>query len=254
MQSDPSSSFQSSYTSTPTPTEGPVPLPEESPFLSDHGMGTPAPPPAPRAPVNPPSGLSQFPPASAVAPPAGQSTAGIPVPPPRPTASQAIPRNVVAPSTPAPIPGYGVVVQDNLSSFPMFMAAGGDDPFGATGRGSGAVPASTGNDLLDRLKTILVTTTDSLQGRLVEQYLGLVTAEALVPTDTLLEGAERTGRFSRYKVSQQKMKSLQQLVLAELKLEADKLGGNAVVGTKLNTTMDHGVVLVIATGTAVRVV
>jgi uncharacterized protein YbjQ (UPF0145 family) len=137
----------------------------------------------------------------------------------------------------------------------MFTAGGAEEPFGANGRGSGAIPApANGNDLLDRLKTILVTTTDSLQGRLVDQYLGLVTSEAFVPTDTLLEGAERTGRFSRYKISQQKLKSLQQLVIAELKLEADKLGGNAVVGTKINTTMDQGVVVVIATGTAVRVV
>jgi uncharacterized protein YbjQ (UPF0145 family) len=252
MTSDLSSSYQSLDTSTPTPTEGPVPLPEESPFLSDHGLGTPAPPPSPRAPVNPPSGLSQFPPASAL-PPAGQSTAGA-VPVARGSATQAIPRNPPEANAVSPAAGYGAGVQDNLSSFP-FMAGGGDDPFGPSGRGSGSIPAtSSGNELLDRLKTILVTTTDSLQGRLVEQYLGLVTAEAMVPTETLLEGAERTGRFSRYKLSQQKLKSLQQLVVAELKLEADKLGGNAVVGTKLNTTLDQGVVFVVATGTSVKVV
>ena len=150
-------------------------------------------------------------------------------------------------------------VQDSISSFPMYLAGGGEDPFAPGGRGSGGLfvqpgVGSTGNELVDRLKAILVTTTDSLQGRLVEQYLGLVTAEALVPTDTLLEGAERTGRFSRYKTSQQKLKALQQLVTAELKLEADKLGGNAVVGSHLSTTIENGVFLVVATGTAVRVV
>ena len=109
------------------------------------------------------------------------------------------------------------------------------------------------NELLERLRGILVTTTDSLQGRLVEQYFGFVSAEAVVPTDSFLEGAERTGRFSRYKTSQQKMKVLHQLVLAELKLEADKLGGNAVLGTQLKVSMDHGVVVFLATGTAIRV-
>jgi uncharacterized protein YbjQ (UPF0145 family) len=107
---------------------------------------------------------------------------------------------------------------------------------------------------VDRLKGIDITTTDSLQGRLVELYLGVVTAEALVPTDFLLEGAERTGRFSRYKTSQQKLKSLEQLVLAELKLEADKVGGNAVVGAEIRVSLDHGVVLIVATGTAARMV
>jgi len=175
------------------------------------------------------------------------------------SATQALarsPSSHLAVQAPPPIPGYGRVVQDSISSFPMYLAGGGEDPFAPGGHGSGALLATTssGNDLVDRLKAILVTTTDSLQGRLVEQYLGLVTAEALVPTDTLLEGAERTGRFSRYKTSQQKLKSLQQLVVAEMKLEADKLGGNAVVGSHVATTMDHGVVLVVATGTAVRVV
>ncbi len=115
-------------------------------------------------------------------------------------------------------------------------------------------PTPSGNDLMDRLKSILVTTTDSLQGRLVENYLGIVTAEAVIPTESMLEGSERIGRFSRLKGAQQKLKSLHQLVVAELKLDADKLGGNAVVGLKVNTTMDQGVVVIVATGTAVRVV
>jgi uncharacterized protein YbjQ (UPF0145 family) len=138
------------------------------------------------------------------------------------------------------------------------MFGGSEDPYAAA-RGSQGIPRSgvgshAESELLERLKGIHLTTTDSLQGRLVELYLGVVTAEALVPTDFLLEGAERTGRLSRYKTSQQKLKSLQQLVLAELKLEADKAGGNAVVGAEIRVSLDHGVVLIVATGTAARVV
>jgi uncharacterized protein YbjQ (UPF0145 family) len=167
----------------------------------------------------------------------------------RAAASQAIPRVAPAP----PEPGPAVVLHDSISSFPAFLA--GDDPFAPSARGTAAVPvAGAGNnELLERLRGILVTTTDSLQGRLVEQYFGFVSAEAVVPTDSFLEGAERTGRFARYKTSQQKMKVLHQLVLAELKLEADKLGANAVLGTQLKVSMDHGVVVFLATGTAVRV-
>ena len=246
MSTDSASSFHSApEPSTPTPTEGPLPLPEESPFLSDHGIVAVAPPTGPRPPAEPPSGLSQFPPPSAPVIAAA-------------TGSQASPRPISNHATfQAPPPGRAT--HESSSSFPMYLAGGGEDPVAPGGRGSGALLVGSGasgggNELLDRLKTILVTTTDSLQGRLVEQYLGLVTAEALVPTDSLLEGAERTGRFARYKTSQQKLKALQQLVVAELKLEADKLGGNAVVGSHLATTIENGVILVVATGTAVRVV
>jgi uncharacterized protein YbjQ (UPF0145 family) len=243
MTNQPSSQFnqsqgsQTSQTSMASsdPIDGPVPLPEESPFLSDHGIGAANPPPTARMPVVPPSNLSQFPPtATAVSIPARTS---IPEPPSNPP------------------PGGGAVVQDGLSSFTLYGAS--DDPFG-TARSTQSVPrvpqpGSPQAELLERLKSVQVTTTDSLQGRLVEQYLGTVTSEAIVPTDILMEGAERTGRFGRYKSSQQKLKSLEQLVLAEIKLEADKMGGNAVVGMELRVSMDHGVVLIVATGTAVRV-
>lgn len=251
-QNSSSLSSLSSYMSDPPTggrsTDGPVPLPEESPFLSDHGTGTPNPPPGLRFPVEPPSDLSQFPPSP---PPSGMPN-GSPPPGYRAAASQAIPRVAVAPVAPPVEPGGGLVLHDSISSFPAFLA--GDDPFTPTARGTGAVPSGAPqNELLERLRAVLVTSTDSLQGRLVEQYFGFVSSEAVVPTDSFLEGAERTGRFARYKTSQQKMKALHQLVLAELKLEADKLGANAVLGTELKVSMDHGVVVVVATGTAVRV-
>lgn len=215
--------------------EGPVPLPAESPFLSDHGLGASPPPPSPRAPVAPPSDLSPFPPNSA-----------------QPLAAQ--------PSThpgivgPPPGPAVGSPLPDAISSFTLYGAV--EDPYSA--RSSQAVPraqAGSGqSELLERLRSITTTTTDSLQGRLVEQYFGIVTAEAIVPTDILMEGAERTGRFGRYKSSQHKLKALEQLVVAELKLEADKLGANAVVGMSLRVSMENGVALVVATGTAVRMV
>lgn len=220
--------------------EGAIPLPEDSPFLSDHGLGVPAPPPTGRVAVLPPAGVSQFPPPSALR--GSPSHYGVP---PRPS-NEAEAGPAMAPQIPT---------QDDLSSFAIF--GGHEDPgFGARGGPSASRSAASeaNAEILERLKHIQISTTDSLQGRLVELYLGVVTAEALVPTDILLEGAERTGHFSRYKSSQQKLKSLEQLVVAELKLEADKLGGNAVVGASIRVSMDHGVVLIAATGTAVRLV
>lgn len=238
-----SQSSPASQASSDPVAEGPIPFPDESPFLSDHDAGTPNPPPTARMPIVAPIDVSQFPPTAA---PHSAASAT----PPRASAQE--PSSNHPAFQGSPVGG----AQDALSSFTLYAAA--DDPFGAA-RASQAVartPAqvSAQTELMDRLKSILATTTDSLQGRIVEQYLGIVSAEALVPTDILLEGAERTGRFSRYKSSQQKLKSLEQLTLAELKMEADKLGGNAVVGLELRVTLDHGVVLIVATGTAVRVV
>jgi uncharacterized protein YbjQ (UPF0145 family) len=212
--------------------DGPIPLPEDSPFLSDHGMGTPAPPPGPYVPPAPPSGVSQFPPTS-YAPPGSRQPSSQPP--------------ISATPTPAPM--------DATSTFGVFNPT--EDLYASSQSSQASLRANVlgqNSELVERLKSIQITTTDSLQGRLVETYLGLVTAEAIVPTDSLLEGAERTGRFSRYKTSQHKLKSLEQLTLAELKLEADKAGGNAVVGARVQVSMDQGVALVIASGTAVRVV
>lgn len=239
---DPSSS---EHPASVHPTDGAVPLPTESPFLSDHGVSDEAV--APRPPAATPSGLSQFPPSHpppAQPPPAAYAAA---------TKTQAVLRTAVNPGSSNGPPAVARFEADSLSSFPLFSAEqSAESPF--NGRGSGAIPrATSSSDLIERLRSILVTTTDSLQGRLVEQYLGVVSSEALVPLDTVMEGAERTGRFSRYKTSQQKLKALEQLVIAELKLEAEKLGGNAIVGTQVRVTLDHAVVLIIATGTAVSV-
>lgn len=238
-------SFPEPPTGSALPTEGAVPLPAESPFLSDHGVPDEAM--APRPPAAAPSGLSQFPPSHpppAQPPPAAYAAA---------TKTQAVLRTAVNPGSSNGPPVMARFEADSLSSFPLFAAEqSAESP--SNGRGSGAIPrATSSSDLVERLRSILVTTTDSLQGRLVEQYLGVVSSEALVPLDTVMEGAERTGRFSRYKTSQQKLKALEQLVIAELKLEAEKLGGNAVVGTQVRVNLDHAVVLIVATGTAVLV-
>lgn len=231
-QSSQSQQYGSQFGNEANSTDVPIPLPEESPFLSDHGLGSPVPPPGPYVPPAPPSGLSQFPPASHV-PSASRQPVSQPPASTSPLATQL----------------------DALSTF--VMSNGGEDLY-AVDRSSQAIPRvgapAQGSELVERLKSIQITTTDSLQGRIVETYLGLVTSEAIVPSDTLLENAERTGRFSRYKSSQHKLKSLEQLVLAELKLEADKAGGNAVVGAQIHVSMDQGLVLVVASGTAVQVV
>lgn len=224
-----------------------VPLPADSPFLSDHGIGAPEPPPA-RAPQPPDRDLSQFPPSSR-----SPSTM---MPP------SSLPERPRVPSVPPPSPGGGfAVLHESISSFPLYM--GNDDPYAGrrAGASSAAIPIGSPvgaggrppeSDLMARIKGVLITTTDSVQGRLVEDYLGPVDAEVVVPATQLLEGSEPAGKLLRHKQAQHRLRQYHQLVLAELRLEADKIGGTAVLGAAVRMQEVQGVLVFSAFGTAVR--
>jgi len=223
-----------------------VPLPNDSPFLSDHGMGRTEPPPGRQA-TAPASDLSQFPPSSA------RASSAMPAPSP-------LPERPRAPAPPPPTGGFAIL-QDSISSFPLYM--GGDDGYSARRAASSSAAIPIGNpvgapvraaepDLRSRLGAILLTTTDSVQGRLVEEYLGPVNAEVVVPAQQFLEGSETHGAMSRHKVAQHRIRQYNQLAFAELRLEADKIGGNAVLAATMQVMETQGVLVISAFGTAVR--
>jgi uncharacterized protein YbjQ (UPF0145 family) len=106
---------------------------------------------------------------------------------------------------------------------------------------------------------MLVTTTDTIQNQSITAYLGVVTAEVVYGTNALRDlfaGIRdviggRTGSYE--KVFEQG----QQKALAELKERAQRLNADAVVGIEIDTgtiNIDNkGVLLLItATGTAVK--
>ncbi|ERN39990.1 hypothetical protein KR51_00035910 [Rubidibacter lacunae KORDI 51-2] len=106
---------------------------------------------------------------------------------------------------------------------------------------------------------MLVTTTDSFQNAEIEEYLGIVTAEIVYGTNALRDlfaGLRdfiggRTGSYERL------FEKGQQNAIEELGKRAERLGGNAVVGVRIDTdtiNVDReGVLfLITATGTAVR--
>jgi uncharacterized protein YbjQ (UPF0145 family) len=106
---------------------------------------------------------------------------------------------------------------------------------------------------------MLVTTTDTIQNRSIEAYLGVVTAEVVYGTNALRDifaGIRdviggRTGSYE--KVFEQG----QQKAIAELQERALKLNADAVIGIEIDTgtiNIDNkGVLLLItATGTAVK--
>lgn len=224
-----------------------VPLPVDSPFLSDHGLGEPEPPPRPSpGPVmaHPPS---QFPPSSYANSAASSVASSVPE---RPSAPQPPP---MAP----PPTGSFAVIQDGISSFPLYMGSDDTSAMRRPGANSAAIPVGATirppeTDIMARIKAILITATDSVQGRLVEEYLGPVDAQVVVPAGQILEGSEPQGKLMRHKVAQHRLRQLHQLVQAELRLEADKRGGNAVLAANVQMHEFQGVLVLSAFGSAVR--
>jgi uncharacterized protein YbjQ (UPF0145 family) len=105
---------------------------------------------------------------------------------------------------------------------------------------------------------MLVVTTPSLEGRVISQYLGLVSGEAILGANIfrdLFAGIRDIvgGRSAAYEEELRKAKNI---ALGEMQEEAARLGGNAVVGVDLDyetITMGSGggMLMVSASGTAV---
>jgi len=106
---------------------------------------------------------------------------------------------------------------------------------------------------------MILSTTDVIQGAVVETYLGVVTAEVVYGSNAIRDFfagirdiiGGRTGSY------EQVFERGQRDALAELSQRAQRLGANAVIGIHLDTgtiNLDQsGVLLLItATGTAVK--
>jgi uncharacterized protein YbjQ (UPF0145 family) len=107
---------------------------------------------------------------------------------------------------------------------------------------------------------MILTTTDVLQGSVIDTYLGVVTAEIVYGSNALRDFfagirdiiGGRTASYERV------FEQGQADALAELERRAERLGANAVIGIEVSTGTinidETGVLLLItATGTAVRV-
>ncbi|AFZ57176.1 YbjQ family protein [Anabaena cylindrica FACHB-243] len=107
---------------------------------------------------------------------------------------------------------------------------------------------------------MLLSTTDVIQGAVIDSYLGIVTAEIVYGSNFLrdfLAGIRdivggRTGSYERL------FEQGQRKALEELEQRAQRLGADAVIGIEIDTgtiNVDQsGVLLLItATGTAVKI-
>lgn len=110
------------------------------------------------------------------------------------------------------------------------------------------------------MSAMMVTTTNAIEGRPVQQYLGIVTGEAILGANVFKDffaGIRDIvgGRSGAY---EQELRKARDIALVEMQQQANERGANAVIGVDLDyETIElgngGGMLMVTASGTAVRV-
>ncbi|RNB91295.1 YbjQ family protein [Brevibacillus fluminis] len=103
---------------------------------------------------------------------------------------------------------------------------------------------------------MLVTTTNTVEGKEIKEYLGIVSGEVILGANVVrdfLAGITDIigGRSGAY---ESKLQEGRELALREMTERARQLGANGIVGVDLDfETLREGMMMVIASGTAVRI-
>ena len=98
--------------------------------------------------------------------------------------------------------------------------------------------------------TVLITTTDNVEGKRIARYLGIVTGEASAEVNLVSDKAVAGFADSYHKA----IPGVRDSALRGALQGAEQSGGNAIVGTKIDYIIHgsgRGMVLVSVTGTAV---
>lgn len=101
---------------------------------------------------------------------------------------------------------------------------------------------------------MIVTTTPTIEGRLIKEYKGIVSGEAIMGANIVRDiFASITdivgGRAGMY---EQKLIQARQLSISEMEANAKDMGANAVVGVDIDyEVVREGMLMVTASGTAV---
>ncbi|MBL7732404.1 MAG: heavy metal-binding domain-containing protein [Chitinophagaceae bacterium] len=105
---------------------------------------------------------------------------------------------------------------------------------------------------------MLITTTTSVEGRPVQEYLGVVNAQSIIGANIFKDifAGLRDVFGGRSKTYEKVLEQAKEDALRELTEKAQGMGANAVLGVDLDfETVGSGgsMLMVIATGTAVRI-
>jgi len=102
---------------------------------------------------------------------------------------------------------------------------------------------------------MIVSTTPTIQGKNIQEYLGIVTGEAIMGANVFKDFfASITdivgGRSAAY---EQELQKARKIAMDEMVSEAGSMGGNAVVGIDLDyEVIRDGMLMVAVSGTAVK--
>lgn len=102
---------------------------------------------------------------------------------------------------------------------------------------------------------MIVTTTSNIEGKQIEQYLGLVSGEVILGANVVRDFLASItdiigGRSGTY---ESKLAEGRDMAVEEMVKKARNMGANAVVGVDLDfETLRDGMMMCIATGTAVK--
>ena len=104
---------------------------------------------------------------------------------------------------------------------------------------------------------MITTTTNSVEGRRVEDYLGIVMGEAIIGANIFkdLFAAVRDVVGGRAGAYEEALRSARQEALREMATHAQELGANAVLGVDIDYEVlgtSNGMLMVTSAGTAVR--
>ena len=103
---------------------------------------------------------------------------------------------------------------------------------------------------------MILSTTNQIEGRIATDYLGVVTGETIIGANVFKDFFAGIrdfvgGRSSSY---EKVLREAKDIALKEMAEEATMKGANAVVGIDLDyETVGQGMLMVVASGTAVRI-
>ncbi|RKD21074.1 hypothetical protein BEP19_15460 [Ammoniphilus oxalaticus] len=103
---------------------------------------------------------------------------------------------------------------------------------------------------------MLMTTTSTVQGREVETYISVVSSEVILGANVVRDFLAGITDFigGRSGAYETKLSEGREVALRELEEKAKRFGANAVIGIDLDfETLREGMMMVIATGTAVKI-
>ena len=101
---------------------------------------------------------------------------------------------------------------------------------------------------------MIITTTNSIEGYVIADYLGLVAGEAVMGINMFRDlGAGLRNVFGgRSAGYEEEMQRAREEVVNEMKERARNMGADAVVGVSLGYETFEGMIMTVASGTAVR--